>query len=85
MKDIKEINDQMSLRCGKNHEGSQIWEIMPYRFRFLGPSLNQHVFEILLCRAQLQMERNRKFNADIKTPFIYLRKQIPEKLETGNT
>lgn len=38
MKNIKKINDQVSLRCGKNNEGGQIWETTPYSFRFHGPS-----------------------------------------------
>lgn len=75
----------MSLRHGKNCEGGQIWGTDPYRFRFLDSPVNQHVLQTLLHKAQLQMERSANCSVDIKTPLIYLRRQIPEQVERRDT
>ena len=80
MKNSKQKNNLVSLKCGKSHEGGGICNIMPCKFRFLYPSVNQPVLENLLCKVPLHMERCAKHNADIKTLLIYFGRQILEQL-----
>ena len=80
MKNSKQKNNLVSLKCGKSHEGGGICNIMPCKFRFLSPSVNQPVLENLLCKVPLHMERCAKHNADIKTLLIYFGRQILEQL-----
>lgn len=75
----------MSLRCGKNCEGGQIWGTAPYRFRFLDSPLISMQYRLFLQKAQLQTEGSANCNVDIKTPLIYLRRRIPEQVERCDT